>query len=131
MDEDLDNQSHLDFITAKNLKLSMRKFKNGKSPGPDEISPAIMKQLPDNIMERLSTLMKASIAISYTPNYWRMGNVMFLQKAGKKDLSCPRAYRPITLASFIFKAMKRLVQWELETNELNKKNYISNNMRSD
>ena len=62
--------------------------------------------------------MKAQLAIGYTPRMWRTGKISFLTKPGKKILSDPRAYRPITLASFFFKTLERMVQWELESNEM-------------
>ena len=81
----------LHFVNPQNVHHALRAFMNGKSPGPDNISPAIMKQLPDIILNPIVELMKAQLAIGYTPRIWRTGNIAFLQKPGKKILSDPRA----------------------------------------
>lgn len=41
-------------------------------------------------------------------------------KPGKDDYDQVKAFRPITLASFLFKALERVVQWEIEENILSK-----------
>ncbi len=39
--------------------------------------------------------------------------VVFLPKVGKSDYAEPKAYRPITLSSFLLKGLVRIVQWYL------------------
>ncbi len=44
--------------------------------------------------------------------------VIFLPKVGKSDYSEPKAYRPITLSSFLLKGLERVIQWYLLEKEL-------------
>ena len=94
----------------------MKEFKNGKAPGPEGLTPIMLKHLPENTLERVQWLMIACLATGHTPLTWRKGQLKFLMKPGKKDLTDPRAYRPITLACFMLKALERIVSWELEEN---------------
>ncbi len=111
-------RASLPFINKITVKKAMKEFKNGKSPGPDDITPMLMKQLPDNIILRLVEIMKNSVALGYAPTLWRTGKLTFIPKPGKKDMADPRAYRPITLASFFWKTLERVMAWELETSIL-------------
>jgi retron-type reverse transcriptase len=47
--------------------------------------------------------------------------MIFLDKPGKKDKSHKRAYRPITLSSFIIKIFERLFLWDLEQEHFQEK----------
>jgi hypothetical protein len=40
---------------------------------------------------------------------WRQVNVVFIPKPGRNSYNGPRDYRPISLTSFLLKAMERLV----------------------
>ena len=118
-----------EFVTEKIVKKAIKEFSNGKAPGLDNITPSIMKVLPGNTIKRLTTIMKACISLGHTPKLWREGKISFLVKPGKKDLSEPRAYRPITLASFLQKTLERIVVWELETSVL-KENPLHENQHA-
>ena len=40
--------------------------------------------------------------------------MILIPKTGKKDYTNPRSFRPISLTSFLFKGMERVVMWRLE-----------------
>ena len=42
----------------------------------------------------------------------------FIPKPGKDDYTNPRAYRPISIVSFLFKALERVVLWHIEDDVL-------------
>ena len=54
------------------------------------------------------------------PSRWLHGKVIFLPKPGKTDYTKIGAYRPITLASFQFKTMEKVLMWEFEESRLDK-----------
>ena len=58
--------------------------------------------------------MRVTITLGYTADHWRQGEMKFIPKGGKKSMSEPKSYRPISLTSFLFKALERLCLWELE-----------------
>ena len=111
------NKKHT-FLIGASLKTAIKEFKNGKSPGPDLITPMKMKQLPKNILDQLIVVMKHTIELGYAPTIWRTGKVTFIPKPGKKDMASPRSYRPITLASYFWKLLERIMAWVIETTML-------------
>lgn len=63
---------------------------------------------PENFIDHIVRIMKASLALGYTSDTWRRSKVTFLPNPAETH-----SYRPITLTPFLFKALERLVLWEL------------------
>ena len=66
--------------------------------------------------------------LRYTPLPWREGRVVFIPKPGKATYQIPKSFRPITLTSFIFKTLEKLINWHLDithfqTNPLHTKQF--------
>ena len=76
----------------------------------------MLKNAPMNVLERLELLYKALVLLAYTPEDWRKAKVVLLPKQGKKDYSEPKSFRPISLTSFIFKMLEKIVKEEIEGN---------------
>ena len=95
------------------IRASFLKFKNSKSPGPDKFKPRMLKQLPDIALHCLKQLYEASFFSGYVPEEWLKSSMVFLSKPGKANYSLPSSFRPICLTSVVFKAMERLVYWNL------------------
>jgi hypothetical protein len=70
--------------------------------------------LPDPARQALLQIYNAVIELEYTPLLWRGSDIIFLRKPGKKDYADCRAFRPISLMPFLFKALERLVKWHME-----------------
>jgi hypothetical protein len=49
------------------------------------------------------------MAYGFIPMSWRQVKVTFIQKPGKLDYTEAKAYRPISLSSFLLKTMEKLV----------------------
>ncbi|PWI65419.1 hypothetical protein PCL_07020 [Purpureocillium lilacinum] len=79
--------------------------KGNTSPGADNITvrllawPAIGKHV-----QRLGCL-----TIGYHPRRFKEAEVVMIEKPGKRDLSKPRAWRPISLLSCLGKGLERLI----------------------
>jgi hypothetical protein len=104
----------LNWITPDRIRKAIYAFQKTKSPGPDRIQPIILKNLPNNIIENLCKIFTACINLKYTPKIWKQATVVFIPKLGKDDYADPRAYRPISLTSFVFKTLERLTLWHVE-----------------
>ncbi len=82
--------------------------------GPDKIKPIKLRNLPDSAIDWLVHIFTACIVLGYTPKTWRMSKTVFIPKPGRDDYSIPKSFRPISLTSFCFKTLDRLVLWHLE-----------------
>ena len=60
-------------------------------------------------MRLLSVIYRASLAHNYIPQLWQIARVAFLPKPGRLDYSDPKAYRPISLTSYLLKGLEKLV----------------------
>ena len=111
--ENLDLTGICHYITYNKVKAAFSSFGDFKAPGPDLISPIVLKNLDDKHTETIVLLYQLSLATGKIPAAWRYMKVVFIPKAGKADYAIAKAYRPITLSSFLLKALERIVQWYL------------------
>jgi len=51
----------------------------------------------------------SSLASGHIPTAWSIAKVVFIPKAGKKDITDPKSFRPISLTSFLLKTLEKLV----------------------
>ena len=105
----IDPAPSLGFFSEDNIQKSFSQFKNSKACGPDGLKPLLLKSLPLSFLRRLRKVFEASYVSGYTPSGWQEASVIFIPKPGKDDYSLPSSFRPISLMSFVFKGMERLV----------------------
>lgn len=110
---DYNNVQHNDcneeqFITPTRVAWAISSFAPYKSPGPDNIQPILLQKMGTAATTRLSDIFRACIRLSFVPLAWRTSKVVFLPKPGKETYNTPKAFRPISLMSFILKTLERL-----------------------
>ena len=112
---------HFDFeykefswITMERAKPAINGFAPHKAASEDKIKPLILKSLPDSVIKKLLVLYNTSLSSSYTPWPWRNSKTVMLGKLGRRDPSQPKAWRPITLSSHVFKLLEKLCLWQIE-----------------
>ena len=101
-------------VTSRKVEAAFKSFKGFKAPGLDKLRPVVLKHLDEKTMERISVLYNISLSLEYIPKVWRGAKVILIPKSGKDEYNDPRAFRPITLSSFILKGLERVVAWHLE-----------------
>jgi hypothetical protein len=101
------------WITPEGTWMAINSFGPHKACGPDKLKPIVLQHLPKLAVEALSSIFMAVIALAYTPIRWRNSDVVFIDKPGKKDLENPRSFRPISLMSFVYKTLEKLVAMDL------------------
>jgi hypothetical protein len=102
------------WITLTTLDLALRQFDEHKCPGPDGFRPIVLCHLPEKARLAIIHIYNAIIELKYSPLLWRGAGVVFIPKPGKEDYTKRRAFRPIALMQFLFKALERLVKWHIE-----------------
>ena len=105
---------------------AVNKFGSDKAPGPDGFKPIILQKLNSKAIRHLLSIFQACITNGYTPQIWRQSRTIFIPKLNKEDYTNARSFRPISLTSFFFKTLERLVLWNLENSCLTQIPYHPN-----
>ena len=113
-------------VTKEKIRKKIKKMKLGKSAGPDEISPWLLKETEEELLEPLEILFRNSITQMKLPTEWKKARVTAIHKKGPKHL-CTN-YRPVSLTSIIGKLLESLIrdvimQHMIENNLLSKRQY--------
>lgn len=95
-------------VTIQELASIVAKLPDGKAPGFDEITIAIIRQIPDNQAHKLVAIFNAAIRLQHFPLTWKMAKIITFHKAGKPQQE-PTSYRPISLLSTIGKLLERIL----------------------
>jgi ribonuclease HI len=98
-----------DIAKPEAIRWAIKSFKPFKSPGPDQIFPALLQEGLDIIVKPLSGIFKACLLLGYIPKTWREVKVIFIPKPGRTDYEDPKNHRGISLSSFVVKTLERLV----------------------
>jgi hypothetical protein len=109
-------QPLLDFpwINDKLIVQAIHSFKHDKAAGPDDFKPILLHNLPPIIISHLKSLYTARITLRFTPSLWKKSKTIFIPKNGRPNYQEPRSFRPISLTSFFFKTLEKLMLWEAE-----------------
>ncbi|QSZ33338.1 hypothetical protein DSL72_002926 [Monilinia vaccinii-corymbosi] len=79
------------------------------SPGADCVIVRLLKACWQYIKLFLKDFFQKCLELAHFPTEWKLAEVVMLLKAGKKDKSLVRSWRPIALLSCIGKGLERLV----------------------
>ncbi|XP_063994328.1 uncharacterized protein LOC135171629 [Diachasmimorpha longicaudata] len=105
-------------VTLDRLQWAVDSFDMYKSPDPDWIHPALLRRGAPLLLRRLIPVFRACLALGYVPGRWREVRVVFIPKTGKCSYDNAKAYRPISLSSFLLKALDRLVDRHIKEGAL-------------
>lgn len=115
-------------VDLRKVIWSLESFSPFKSPGEDGIFPALISRASGIIAPVVRNIFKGSLKLGYVAMTWRKSLIAFIPKVGKDDYSDPKSFRPISLMSFILKALEKLIdkhirQGPLTLNPLNERQH--------
>jgi hypothetical protein len=96
-------------INQSKIRWALSTFKPFKSGGTDTTVPALLQQGVVHLVPHFCRIVRACMAYSFIPTARRQVKVTFIPKPGKLDYTEAKAYRPISLSSFLLKTMEKLV----------------------
>ncbi len=103
------------FITTEKIRWAISLFGNTKAAGPDRWHKArSIEKLPEETLEDMRVIFSCSLLSGYVCKEWRQFKMIYIPKLGKADYFEAKSFRPITLTSFVFKAMEKVVLSHLE-----------------
>lgn len=113
----------IDEMTSNgNIEWAIASFKPNKAPGPDGVTPNMLKKAGEAVLTPLKNMFASSARLGHIPEEWSAAAITFIPKAGKPSYDDTSAYRPISLMSFILKTMEKLVDQKIrKTDRLDEK----------
>jgi hypothetical protein len=96
------------FVTPKEMKDTILKYPNKKSPSFDLITAEVTKCLPTKAIVLLTYIINAILRLSYFPSLWKFSQIIMFIKLNKPP-DTPDSYRPISLLPFFPKICERLI----------------------
>lgn len=106
---DKEKMDILETVSTEKIIWVLDSFSPYKAPGEDDIFPALLQKAKHKVAPILSKLYSSSLLLGYVPIPWRGTLVSFIPKPRKDNYGSPKSYRPISLMSFILKALEKLV----------------------
>jgi len=116
----MENFSNCMVITDDMVLKRLEKLRSDKSPGGDNISPRLLKEISEVIVTPVRVIFQKSIDSGLVPEDWRTANVCPFYETGKRDSTAN--YRPISLTSQLSKLLETMIRdvmmQHLETHNL-------------
>lgn len=109
-------------FSEEELKYVLKKIKNGKSSGPDNIPPEIIKIVYNKKFNTVLNVYNDCLDKGIFPDIWKIARLVLLEKP-KKDTAAETTYRPICLLDVAGKILEGLIKKRLEE-ELEEKQII-------
>ena len=103
------NATNIPGIDLDKLTKIFYNFKSKKSPGPDQLKPLVLKELPTNKLKELIFIYKAMPLLKFTPTKWRCSRVIWIPKPGKDCYKVFKAWRGISLSNYLLKGLEKLI----------------------
>ena len=107
-----------DIFTESKVEWAINSFEPYKSPGLDGLLPIMLQRCGRVIIPFITEIFRASLTLNYIPTNWRKTRVIFIPKAGKRDKTLPKAFRPISLTSIMLKIMEKLIDYHIKSTYL-------------
>ena len=101
-------------ISRDKIAWAISEMEPYKSPGVDGIYPILLQKGIDVLMPYLIRLYRSSMAYAHVPLNWQSVRVCFIPKVGKDEYVTAKAFRPISLSSFLLKGLEKLVDRRLK-----------------
>ncbi|KAH7471445.1 hypothetical protein FOMA001_g13039 [Fusarium oxysporum f. sp. matthiolae] len=84
-------------------------YTGNTSPGSDNITVDLLKAVWHIIGMHVRRLFERCLSIGHHPKPFKEAEVVMIAKPGRRDLTSPRAWRPISLLSCLGKGLERLI----------------------
>ena len=95
-------------VTRKKVFKILSNLKVNKSPGFDNISARVLKELAAEISDTVTSLFQKSIDTASLPSDWKLSVIAAIYKKGLKCLA--QNYRPVALTSILCKCLETIVR---------------------
>ena len=109
----IDTQQTSCFPTAWQIQSAVAKLKRGKTPGPNQLTPSVLKAAGPVFAKQFALLTAKAASHASEPFAWRGGRLAPLHK-GKGPADDPQSYRSIFISNYTGKLYHRAIRAQLE-----------------
>ena len=106
---DLDNADYVSediSLSEEEVRKQLSKLNAKKAPGPDGVSPRVLKMCSNQLSYIFHTMFSMSLSQCFIPAAWKMSCIIPVPK--KVHITCLNDLRPVALTSHIMKIFERL-----------------------
>lgn len=93
-------------VTQEEVSTAIAGLKADKAPGPDGIPNRVLKVLDGVMTQKLTPIFNACASLAYHPRAFKEVHTIILKKPDKRNLTIPKAYRPIALLNTMGKVLE-------------------------
>ena len=101
----------LGFVSNGFVQRELKKLKQQKAQGADELPPGMLKDCHQHIFQPLGHIINLSIRCNKVPSIWKVAKVVPIHKKGPHNN--PEKYRPISVLPVLSKILERAVHQQL------------------
>ena len=105
--KDVPFNNQIDF-NVTTVKKKLDELNISKSPGPDKLSPRVLKELSDVLALPVYIIFRNSVDTGLIPQEWKSANITAIFKKGDKKDSCN--YRPVSLTCILCKLLEKIIR---------------------
>ena len=109
----IDTQQTSCFPTAWQIQSAVAQLKRGKTPGPNQLTPSVLKAAGPVFAKQFVVLAAKAASQASEPFDWRGGRLAPLHK-GKGPANDPQSYRSIFISNYTGKLYHRVIRTQLE-----------------
>ena len=109
-------------VTPETVDSIIRKLKNSKACGLDNIDTHIIKLVRPHIVPAVTHIINLSLSTLTFPSAYKVARVVPLHKGKDAPATAPKSYRPVALLPVVSKVLERVVATQLVA-YMNKNNY--------
>ena len=110
----IDTQHSSCFPSAWQIQSAVAQLKRGKTPGPNQLTPSILKAAGPVFAKQFAVLTAKAASHASEPFAWRGGRLAPLHK-GRGPSDNPQSYRAIFISNFTGKIYHRAIRTQLES----------------
>ena len=107
---------NLNILTLHEIQKGITTLNNKKTPGPDLVTPKMLKELPRKGLIALLYIFNGILRTQHWPKVLNTAEIILIHKPGK-DPNDPASYRPISLLSTISKVLERIIASKIITDD--------------
>ena len=107
------NRDNFKMVSPAEVYNTIRILKNNKSPGHDNVTNIILKNLSRKTIVMISKILNGMFTTGHFPSCWKIAKVVPILKPNKNN-SLPVSYRPISLLPSLSKVAERIIKNRLD-----------------